>query len=82
MLGHKSVKKNRCPHLTNGFKEKSYKSSCVWTAISTFSYRRGNKTTVKHFTINQIYATKKEAEQAAQLFAKKWIDDGKPNINP
>lgn len=31
-------------------------------------------------TINREFPTQAEAEREAMLFAKKWIDDGKPPI--
>ena len=35
---------------------------------------------LKNFTIDQIFATSEEAEQAGLSFAQKWIDDGKPDL--
>jgi hypothetical protein len=32
--------------------------------------------------MDQTFATPKEAETAGIEFAKKWIDDGKPELNP
>jgi len=36
----------------------------------------------KSHTIDQIYTTREEAETAGIAFAKKWIDEGMPDINP
>ena len=33
----------------------------------------------KSHTIDQVYATREEAEAAGIAFAKKWIDEGMPN---
>lgn len=34
----------------------------------------------RSFTIQKIFTTAKEAEEAGLIFAKKWIDDGKPPV--
>ena len=39
------------------------------------------KTLSSNFTIDQIYATEEQAKQEGLLFAKQWIDDGKPNLS-
>ena len=39
-------------------------------------------TEFKSHTIDQIYTTREEAEMAGIAFAKKWIDQGTPDIKP
>ena len=41
---------------------------------------RSKRWGVSHF--KGSFPTKEEAEKEAHLFAKKWIDDGKPNLEP
>jgi hypothetical protein len=36
----------------------------------------------KSHTLDQVYTTREEAETAGIAFAKKWIDEGTPNIKP
>ena len=36
----------------------------------------------KSHTLDQIYTTKEEAETVGIAFAKKWIDEGMPDIKP
>jgi hypothetical protein len=43
-------------------------------------YSDGDQEIVKNFTIDRIFPTSEEAEQAGSAFAQKWIDDGKPNL--
>jgi hypothetical protein len=42
-------------------------------------YNEGDRRMIKNFTIDQIFATQEQAEQAGLPFAHKWIDDGKPD---
>jgi hypothetical protein len=43
-------------------------------------YSEGGRNMIKNFTIDQIFATQDQAEQAGLSFAQKWIDDGKPDL--
>jgi oligoribonuclease (3'-5' exoribonuclease) len=43
-------------------------------------FDEGGQNILKNFTIDQIFATREQAEQAGLSFVQKWIDDGKPDI--
>ena len=54
-----------------------------WKPIAQINWNEGGKGRVKlwmewHFKLT--FPTEKEAEMEGHLFAKKWIDDGKPNL--
>jgi hypothetical protein len=43
-------------------------------------FDEGGQNILKKFTIDQIFATREQAEQAGLSFVQKWIDDAKPDI--
>ena len=56
-----------------------------WKPVVQVNWNEGNKERVKlwmewHF--KRSFRTEKAAEIEGHLFAKKWIDDGKPNLEP
>jgi len=44
------------------------------------TYSEGGKHILKNITIDQIFPTCDEAEQAGLAHVRKWIDDGKPDL--
>jgi hypothetical protein len=52
-----------------------------WAAHIFVSYTEHGKSVLKSLRMDQTFATPKEAETAGIEFAKKWIDDGKPDTN-
>ena len=51
-----------------------------WKPHLFLGYSKRGQNIFKNFTINQTLATQEEAEQSGLSFAKKWIDDGKPDL--
>ena len=51
-----------------------------WKPRLLVSWSNGNRPIDRVFTIQRTYARAIEAEQGGFLFAQKWIDDGKPDI--
>jgi hypothetical protein len=49
-----------------------------WQPDIYVSYSEHGKSVLKTMRMDQTFATPKEAEKAGIKFAKKWIDDGRP----
>ena len=57
------------------------RNSAEWKPIAQIRWREGSNDFVKTWTESDFkrdFPTKEEAEREGLLFAKKWIDDGKP----
>jgi hypothetical protein len=52
-----------------------------WKPHLDIAWSESDKTPITHrpFTIKKRYATEKEAQEAGLAYAKKWIDEGKPD---
>jgi hypothetical protein len=50
-----------------------------WDADVFVTYSESGKNMIISRRIDQTFATSDEAEQAGVEYAKKWIDDGKPD---
>jgi hypothetical protein len=46
------------------------------------NYNDGDKEIFHTLTMDRIFSTREEAEQAGVELAQKWIDDGKPDLRP
>jgi hypothetical protein len=53
--------------------------SSGWIPDVFVTYIEKGKQMLKTFRMDQTFATPAEAEQAGVEYAKKWIDDGKPD---
>jgi hypothetical protein len=53
-----------------------------WQPDISVSYSEHGKAVLACPRMDQIFATPDEAEKAGIEFVKKWIDDGKPHLNP
>ena len=51
-----------------------------WKPGVVVTYSEGGKNLLRNITIDQIFPTCDEAEQAGLAHVRKWIDDGKPDI--
>jgi hypothetical protein len=51
-----------------------------WKPHLYIVFNEGGQDILRNITIDRIFSTCEEAEQAGLLFAQKWIDDGKPNL--
>ena len=49
-----------------------------WKPSAVVTYSEGGKNMLKNITIDQIFPTCGQAEQAGLDYVCKWIDDGKP----
>jgi hypothetical protein len=45
------------------------------------TYSENGKNVLKSLPMDQTFAAPDEAEQAGVEYAKKWIDDGKPDLS-
>ena len=57
----------------------------VWKPTVNVFWMEGSDRRSKSFWqghFNRSFPTKQAAEMEGHLFAKKWIDDGKPNLEP
>jgi hypothetical protein len=53
-----------------------------WTPIVYVTdFTAPNKADVKHLMFSGLYATEKEVQQIGLSTAKKWIDEGKPDLS-
>jgi hypothetical protein len=50
-----------------------------WMPDIFMTYCENGKNVLESLRMNQTFATAGEAEQAGVKYAKKWIDDGKPD---
>ncbi len=50
-----------------------------WTPDVYVTYCENGKNVLKSLQINHTFAAPDEAEQSGVEYAKKWIDDGKPD---
>jgi hypothetical protein len=60
-------------------------NSSKWKPVAQVCWREGQnerKKTWMGWHFKRSFSTERTAEIAAHLFAKKWIDDGKPNLEP
>jgi hypothetical protein len=57
-------------------------STTEWRPTVQISWREGSSELMKILHLKRSFAAQTTAEQQALLFAKKWIDDGKPIIEP
>jgi hypothetical protein len=53
-----------------------------WDADVYVTYSENGKNVLKSLRMDQTFATPDKAEQAGVEYAKKWIDDGKPDLSP
>jgi hypothetical protein len=53
-----------------------------WIPDVFVTYSENGKNVLKSLRMDQTFATLDEAEQAGVKYAKKWIDDGKPDLSP
>lgn len=53
-----------------------------WKLCLTIIWSEDGKGIVSKLTINRTRRLRQEAEMDGFLFAKKWIDDGKPELSP
>jgi hypothetical protein len=53
-----------------------------WMPEVFVTYSEKGKNVLISRRIDQTFATSDEAEQAGVEYAKKWIDDGKPDLSP
>jgi hypothetical protein len=53
-----------------------------WMPEVFVTYSEKGRNVLKSLRIDQTFATPDEAEQAGVEYAKKWIDDGKPDLSP
>jgi hypothetical protein len=51
-----------------------------WKPSVVVTYSEGGKNLLRNITIDQIFPTCDEAEQAGLAYVRKWIDDGKPDL--
>jgi hypothetical protein len=51
-----------------------------WKPSVVVTYSEGGKNLLRNITIDQIFSTSEEAEQAGFAYVRKWIDDGKPDL--
>ena len=51
-----------------------------WMADVFVTYNENGKNVLKSIRMDQTFATPDEAEQAGVEYAKKWIDDVKPDL--
>jgi hypothetical protein len=52
-----------------------------WMPEVFVTYSEKGRNVLKSLRIDQTFATPDEAEQAGVKYAKKWIDDGKPDLS-
>jgi hypothetical protein len=50
-----------------------------WTAHVVINWT-GSRKEIRQFEVKRGFATQEEAEREGLIFAKKWIDDGKPKL--
>ena len=55
-------------------------STTEWQPTLQIRWCEGGNELTKIFHLKRSFAAKTTAETASLLFAKKWIDDGKPNL--
>jgi hypothetical protein len=53
-----------------------------WSPDIFVSYSEHGKSVLKTLRMDQTFANPNDAEKAGVEFAQKWIDDGKPELNP
>ena len=53
-----------------------------WKPHLYVAFSEGGQNILKNFTIDRPFATSEKAEQAGLSFARKWIDNGRPNFKP
>jgi hypothetical protein len=53
-----------------------------WQPDIFVSYSEHGKSVLKSLRMDQTFSTPGEADKAGMEFAQKWIDDGKPDLNP
>ena len=58
---------------------RSFRHGRGWTADVYVMYSETGKNVLHSLRMAQTFHTPSEAEQAGVEYAKKWIDDGKPN---
>jgi hypothetical protein len=51
-----------------------------WKPGVVVTYSEGGKHILKNITIDQIFSTPQDAEQAGLAYVCEWIDDGKPDL--
>jgi hypothetical protein len=51
-----------------------------WTAHAIISWTDGLHEQFRQFDVKRGFATEEEAGEAGVIFAKKWIDNGKPKL--
>ena len=51
-----------------------------WKPNVVINYNGGGKSIFHALTIDQIFSTREEAEQAGVELAQKWIDDERPDL--
>jgi len=51
-----------------------------WKPHLRVVYSEGGQHILKNITIDRVFSTCDEAEQAGLAYAHRWIDDGKPNL--
>ena len=51
-----------------------------WQPKVTIMWSEGVRKLIKYPPITKYFSTQVEAEREALAFAKKWIDDGKPDL--
>lgn len=51
-----------------------------WQPKLAIIWREGSNEAIKYPVITKYFSTRVEAEREGLAFAKKWIDDGKPNF--
>ena len=51
-----------------------------WTSHVVINWTAGSREEFREFEVKRGFATQEEAEQGGLIFARKWIDDGKPKL--
>ena len=57
-----------------------FSESNRWTSHVVINWTAGSREEFREFEVKRGFATQEEAEQEGLIFAKKWIDDGKPKL--
>ena len=51
-----------------------------WTAHVVINWTAGSREELRHFEVKRGYATQEEAEMGGLIFARNWIDGGRPPL--
>jgi hypothetical protein len=51
-----------------------------WTAHVVINWTAGSRVELRQFEVERGFATQEEAEMGGLIFARKWIDGGRPPL--